>query len=86
MKEIEEVFGRILGSTIRAAREKAGFSILKLALIAGIDRSTLERIERGESIPSSFTLYKIRRIVPFDLTAIFDKVEKETHHLDLDQK
>lgn len=38
---------RLLGERIRSARKKRAISQEKLALIAGIDRSYMSRIERG---------------------------------------
>lgn len=44
MQELAAEFGRL----VRARRHKAGLSQDELALVAGIDRSYIGRIERGE--------------------------------------
>lgn len=48
-----------LGEAIRLARKKQGISQEKLALMAGIDRSYIGRVERGDNNVAILTLLKI---------------------------
>jgi len=48
-----------LGCAIRDARKQQGVSQEKLALLAGIDRSYVGRIERGDNNVAVLTLLKI---------------------------
>ena len=48
-----------LGEAIRLARHKQGISQEKLALMAGIDRSYIGRVERGDNNVAILTLLKI---------------------------
>lgn len=52
-------FKQTLGKNVRKERKKQDFSIEELAHLAGIDASTLERIENGYSSPHHETIYKI---------------------------
>lgn len=47
---------KIVGKNVRALRKDIGFSQEILAATAGIDRSYMGRIERGEANPSILTL------------------------------
>ncbi|MGP9738708.1 MULTISPECIES: helix-turn-helix domain-containing protein [Halomonas] len=48
-----------IGKTIREKREANGFSQDRFALVAGIDRSYMGKIERGEVSISIDKLYRI---------------------------
>ena len=48
-----------LGEAIRRARKQRGVSQEKLALIAGVDRSYVGRIERGDNNVAILTLLKL---------------------------
>jgi transcriptional regulator with XRE-family HTH domain len=48
-----------LGEAIRHARKQQGVSQEKLALIAGVDRSYVGRIERGDNNIAILTLLKL---------------------------
>lgn len=48
-----------LGASIRRARVASGISQEKLALAAGVDRSYLGRVERGDNNVAMLTLVKI---------------------------
>ena len=51
--------GRQLGRAIRAARETAGISMRALAARCGLSQPFLSAVERGLSMPSIATLYRI---------------------------
>jgi|EndMetStandDraft_8_1072994.scaffolds.fasta_scaffold521653_2 transcriptional regulator with XRE-family HTH domain len=51
--------GRDLGRAIRAAREAAGISMRALATRCGLSQPFLSAVERGLSMPSIVTLYRI---------------------------
>ena len=48
-----------LGDAIRHIRKKQGVSQEKLALIAGVDRSYVGRVERGDNNVALLTLLKL---------------------------
>ena len=48
-----------LGSAIKQVRQGRGLSQEQLALSAGVDRSYLGRVERGDNNPAVLTLVKI---------------------------
>lgn len=48
-----------LGEGIRLARKAQGISQEKLALVAGVDRSYMGRVERGDNNVAVLTLLKI---------------------------
>ena len=51
--------GRDLGRAIRAARDAAGISMRALAARCGLSQPFLSAVERGLSMPSIVTLYRI---------------------------
>lgn len=56
-----------LGQNIRKARKEKGLSQEKLALICGLDRSYLGRIERGEVNITVLKLYEISKVLEVDI-------------------
>lgn len=52
---------KALGSKIKAVRESRGLSIRDLAVLAGINKSQIVRIESGQSDPHYTTLLRIAR-------------------------
>lgn len=58
------------GSAIRAVREKSGLSMREVASRAGISQPFLSQIERGQSMPSMITVYRLAEtlaVTPGDL-------------------
>jgi transcriptional regulator with XRE-family HTH domain len=62
-------FLKRFGKRIKQARKKTGLSQEKLAHSAGIHRTYMGRIERGESNPPIYSVYKIARALK---TKVFD--------------
>ncbi|OGD95511.1 hypothetical protein A3F57_03195 [Candidatus Roizmanbacteria bacterium RIFCSPHIGHO2_12_FULL_36_11] len=60
-----------LGAKIKRVRKKAKISQEKLAEQAKMHASTLGRIERGESNPPVYTVYKIVKALKVSLPEIF---------------
>lgn len=48
-----------IGANIRAARERAGLSLAKVAALCGIDAADIGRIERAETSPELNTLLEL---------------------------
>ncbi len=56
-----------IGSRIRAARERANLSQLRLANLVGVDHKTIHRIEYGISDPSLGLLLQIAQALDVPL-------------------
>ena len=56
---VVDPLGRQLGRAIRSARETAGISMRALATRCGLSQPFLSAVERGLSMPSIATLYRI---------------------------
>jgi len=64
-----------LGENIRSIREKIGVSQEDLALEAGLDRTYVGGVERGERNPTVLSLLKIAKALRVDLTVIVKEVK-----------
>lgn len=76
MSELEER----LGTVIRAERQARGLSQERLAQLADLDRTHIQRIERGKYSPKLDTLDRIARALqrfPSELIALADGSEEE---------
>ena len=60
-----------VGMNVRLARVKRGISQEALADMAGLARSTMGIIERGEQSPSVQTLYKVALALDVDFHKLF---------------
>lgn len=60
-----------LGRAIIQARTKQGLSQEKLALIAGVDRSYVGRVERGDNNIAILTLLKLSQALDLSLEELF---------------
>ena len=56
-----------LGEAIRHARRQQGISQEKLALMAGVDRSYVGRVERGDNNVAVLTLLKLAQTLDVSL-------------------
>lgn len=64
-----------IGLKIKKIREEMNLSQEQLAVNAGIDRSYMGRVERGEVSVSVLILSKILRALGFDLKSFFLDLE-----------
>jgi transcriptional regulator with XRE-family HTH domain len=64
-----------LGKAIRHVRKQQGVSQEKLALMAGIDRSYIGRVERGDNNVAIVTLQKIAQALHISLSVLMDEAE-----------
>lgn len=62
-----------LGSAIKKRRLDQGVSQEGLALAAGVDRSYLGRVERGDNNPAALTLIKIATALNMTLAQLADE-------------
>ncbi|AFA75969.1 transcriptional regulator, XRE family [Gordonia polyisoprenivorans VH2] len=66
----EDVLAVRAGATIRGLREKCGLSMREVASRAGISQPFLSQVERGQSMPSMITIYRLAAaldVTPGDL-------------------
>jgi transcriptional regulator with XRE-family HTH domain len=61
-----------IGSRLRAARAAKGLSQEAVALTAGLDRSYVSGLERGEFNVSVLTLRKVAKVVGIRLGTLLD--------------
>lgn len=64
-----------LGNAIRVVRKQQGVSQEKLALLAGVDRSYMGRVERGDNNVALLTLLKIGEALNVSLADIMREAE-----------
>ncbi|RLQ93644.1 helix-turn-helix domain-containing protein [Falsibacillus albus] len=62
-----EIFGHCLGKHIRLRRIEIGWSQEKLEEMADLSVTMIGKIERGERIPESLTLFKIAEAMGISL-------------------
>ena len=60
-----------LGRNIRKIRKEKNLSQEKLALMCGLDRSYMGRIERGEVNITVLKLYEISKVLEVDIRILF---------------
>ena len=71
-----EKLQKAFGAVLREARERADMSQEKLALAAGIDRSFLSLLERGQRQPSLTTLFRLAAILRVRPSQLIASVER----------
>ncbi len=67
MKTKEEIQA-IIGLNVRKAREGARLSQFDLALESDLHRNMIDLIERGQTMPTVFTIYKISEALEVELS------------------
>lgn len=70
----QKIFLNKLGKKIRNIRERKSIAQEKLAILAGIDRSFLGRIERGEKNISVLKLKKIAKALDAPLVSFLKDI------------
>jgi transcriptional regulator with XRE-family HTH domain len=70
------------GNLLRLARAKAGVTQARLAELAGVPRSTVERIEAGTRQPSLVTLSRLLAAVDLELRIRVDEYDDHDDVLD----
>ena len=68
---------KIVGRVIQSIREQRGQSQELLSGLAGIGRTHLSAIERGERKPTLETLFRIAYALDMKASALMQAVEKE---------
>lgn len=64
---VDQEYWKVIANRIKSLREKRGFSTYKLESMSGVDSSTIESIEKGQSKnPMIQTLHKIA--IGFNMT------------------
>lgn len=66
-----------VGAALRSARKRAGLSQEKLALKAGVDRTYVGGIERGERNPSILNLARLADALEISLSALLASVNSK---------
>lgn len=66
-----------VGAALRSARKQAGLSQEKLALKAGVDRTYVGGIERGERNPSILNLARLANAIGISLSDLLEGVHTE---------
>jgi len=64
------------GRALREARSRAGLSQEGLAHAAGLDRTYVSGIERGERNPSLTNLFKLAEALNTTLSALIERAER----------
>jgi len=63
------------GAVLRAKRKEIGLSQEKLALEAGLERTFISMIERGQRQPTITTLLKIAPVLGYSAAELMSEVE-----------
>ncbi|WP_317317974.1 helix-turn-helix transcriptional regulator [Longibaculum muris] len=80
LSDDERIELEVLGRRLREIREKQGITVAELAKLAGVDRDSYSRVEKGERNASLGIIFKIAEgleILPSD---IFNKDYLELHN------
>ena len=65
---------RKFGKRVRLLRRQKGLSQEELADLAGIHRTYMGKIERGESNPPLYTIHNISKALNSSLTELFSSI------------
>lgn len=74
MKTKEEIQA-VIGLNVRRAREEANISQFDLALESELHRNMIDLIERAQTMPTVFTLYKISEALDIELSVLMNGVQ-----------
>ncbi|MGJ9459577.1 helix-turn-helix domain-containing protein [Oceanobacillus sp. CF4.6] len=70
-------FDELLGEYLRIARKRKRKIIAEIATEANVDEKHLGKIERGMSLPTSYTLFKIYKVLDIDINRMFDEISEK---------
>jgi transcriptional regulator with XRE-family HTH domain len=65
---------RVVGQRLREARQRRGATLDEVAGTAGVTKSFVSAVERGETSPSIGSLYRICEALGISMSALFDNV------------
>lgn len=65
---------RVVGRRLREARGRTGMTLESVATAAGVTKSFVSAVERGETSPSIGSLYRICEALGISMSALFDNV------------
>lgn len=74
MKTKEEIQA-IIGLNVRKARGETGFSQFELALESDLHRNMVDLIERGQTMPTVFTIYKLSEALDVEFVDLLKEVK-----------
>ena len=74
MKTKEEIQA-IIGLNVRKAREAEAISQFDLALESELHRNMIDLIERGQTMPTVFTIYKISKALKIEISVLVEGVK-----------
>jgi transcriptional regulator with XRE-family HTH domain len=77
-----ENFPSAFGLVLRDQRMTRALSQEALAYAAGLDRKYTGRVERGESVPSLITMYKLAAALSIPLSKLIERAEQSAGGLD----
>ncbi|MEO9887055.1 MAG: helix-turn-helix transcriptional regulator [Balneola sp.] len=69
MKSKEEIQS-IIGINVKRAREAAGFSQFDLGMESDLHRNMIDLVERGQTMPTVYTLIKIAKALETSLAVL----------------
>jgi DNA-binding XRE family transcriptional regulator len=70
----------VIGANLRRLRKQRGLSRRRLACLAGVERSTLQALERGATTPSIGMLWKLARELGVPCTAFIEAEAPQRTH------
>ena len=68
-------FQKALGKKVRDIRETKKISQAELAALCNFEKSNMNRIESGNTCPSSYTLYKIAKGLQVKISEITSAID-----------
>jgi transcriptional regulator with XRE-family HTH domain len=61
-----------LGQRIAVLRKERGLSQVKFAYLMEMEKQNINRLEKGKTNPTAFTLYKIAEVMEIPVSKLFD--------------
>jgi transcriptional regulator with XRE-family HTH domain len=79
--EEKDLFKEVLGKYLKLKRYMKDLTLEELAELTNLDDKHIGKIERGEKLPSSHTLYKLSISLNISIDALFLEVTEELRAL-----